>query len=119
PRMEALPLRSRQPIIPFYSFWMRIQVPACRLVLLQRLLLHRTPARRLVLLQRLLLHRTPARRLVLLQRLLLHRTPARRLVLLQRLLLHRNPARRHFTDIGIGTKALLTRPPFTARRSTC
>src|SRR5262245_18259731 len=103
PRKGALPFRSRQPIIPFCSFWMRIQILA----------------RRLVLLQCLLLHRTPARRLVLLQRLLLHRTPARRLVLLQRLLLHRSPARRHFTDIGIGSKALLTRPPFAARRSTC
>src|SRR6516225_3969132 len=80
-RKGALPFRSRQPIIPFCSFWTRIQIPAQRLVLL------------------------------------LHRPPARRLVLLQPLPLHRTPARRPFTDIGIGTKALLTRPPFAARRS--
>src|SRR6516225_4977078 len=101
PRKGALPFRSRQPIIPFCSFWMRIQIPARRLVLLQPLLLHRPPAHRLVLLLPLLLHRLPAHRLVLLLPLLLHRTPARR----------------PFTDIGIGTKALLTRPPFAARRS--
>src|SRR5262249_28697489 len=91
--------------------------PAHRLVLLQPLLLHRPPAHRLVLLLPLLLHRLPAHRLVLLLPLLLHRLPAHRLVLLQPLLLHRTPARRPFTDIGIGTKALLTRPPFAARRS--